>query len=221
MTTTETPAKKPIWKKKWFWIAIAAIIVVGVIANLVDPPEKKDVPDVVGKPAAEAQAELEDAGFEVKTSGVIGDDVATFDVDSTTPAAGEQVNADDPRVTLNLVENEERAAAADAAEKEAKEKKAAEDKAAAEKSAADHAAAPLEAVEAQVFCDSYAQLQFPYGVKLHTIAGKLAEEQTAEGWYMKFEADITNEYGAERSSNIECHMSGTNGSPTMDDFLAY
>lgn len=175
------------------------------------PAEAIIIPDVAGKPGSEAEKLLVEAGFLVERDGA-GEVVVkadNWDAKGTTPAAGEK-SEKGGKVTLHMVRATERLAA-----------EAAALKAANEKSAADAAAKPLEAVQAQVFCEDYAKREFPYGVKLHTFAGKLAEQKTEAGWYLKFEASITNEFGAKRDSNVECHMSGTNGTPVMDDFVAY
>ncbi|WP_449282214.1 PASTA domain-containing protein [Leucobacter sp.] len=229
---TEQTAKKSIWKNKWFWIAIGGLFVLGLILNALGygktddakpaaaeqstatetaAVEEIEIPDVAGLPGNEARETLSNLGLMVQYDG--GDEAvvaaSNWDATGTDPAAGTSVAAGST-VTLQLVRADERLAA---------EKKDREAETAARE--ADYAATPLEAVEAQVFCENYSELQFPYGVKLHTVMGKLAEEQTEAGWYMKFEATVTNEFNAERKMNVECHMSGTNGAPAMDDFLAY
>lgn len=225
---TET-SKKPLLKKWWLW-AIVAVVVIGAASAIAgggkqtaadpaastksateSPAATTEVPAVAGKPGKDASKLLEDAGFRVERDGgketVIA--LGNWDATGTTPAAGEKAEPGST-VKLHLTRATERLAAEQAA-LEAANKKA----------AADAAAKPLDDIHAQTFCENYAKVQFPYGVKLHTVAGKLAEEKTEAGWYMKYEASITNEFGAKRDSNVECHMSGTNGTPVMDDFVAY
>lgn len=223
-----TKTTKPWYMKWWVWL-IAAVVILGAIGNLVNPAPKVEIPELTGLPAAEASEQLKELGFKVSMKSpertvLVGDD---YDVESSDPAAGDEA-AEGSRVTLNVVEATERLAeeAAEAErikeeEAEAKEAKRAEETAAREAEAAERAAQPLNEDNARPFCLAYADQMFPYGIKVHYIAGVLAEEETETGWYMKYTADITNEYGAKRKSNIECHMSGTNGSPVMDDFLAY
>ncbi|MGO1467572.1 MAG: PASTA domain-containing protein [Microbacterium gubbeenense] len=82
--------------------------------------------------------------------------------------------------------------------------------------------APIQGSDAHRFCEEYAIAQFPYGVNFHRITQTFADEKTDTGWYYKLGADITNQFGAkQKGMNIECHMSGTNEAPAMDDFLAY
>jgi eukaryotic-like serine/threonine-protein kinase len=62
-------------------------------------PGTEAVPDVEGRPLAEARAALEQAGFETRTRRVFSDDVATGRVISTTPPGGTQAERGS-RVTL-------------------------------------------------------------------------------------------------------------------------
>lgn len=219
---------KPWYMKWWVWL-IASLVVIGAISNLVDPPDKILIPAVSGLPAAEAVALLEGAGFRVsiEEGGKYSAGGERFDAVDTDPAAGEEASKGS-KVTLNVVEatarleaekaEAERAAAQEDAKRQAEQAKAAEE---ARAKAAASAAQPLSEDNARPFCLDFAHKSFPYGIKVHYILGVLAEEKTDSGWYMKYEATITNEFGAKQDSNIECHMSGTNGSPNMDDFLAY
>jgi hypothetical protein len=80
----------------------------------------------------------------------------------------------------------------------------------------------LTATTAQVACDNYANQQFPYGYRPHWIVGVLAEEIQNDRWFLKVEADITDEYGAKaKGVNVECFVSGTAGAPVVDEFNAY
>lgn len=80
----------------------------------------------------------------------------------------------------------------------------------------------LEGLYAQTACDLYAKRAFPYGVKMHWIVGKLAEDIRADEVFMKVEATVTNQYGAKlKGVNVECYVSGTNDNPKVTDFLYY
>lgn len=82
--------------------------------------------------------------------------------------------------------------------------------------------AGLTGTYAQAACDMYAQREFPYGVKVHWIVGKLAEEVRTDEIFMKVEATVTNQYGAKmKGVNLECYVSGTNDNPKVTDFLYY
>ncbi|MEB4615993.1 PASTA domain-containing protein [Leucobacter sp. M11] len=230
---TENPSvppknQKPWYMKWWVWL-LAALVLIGGISNLMDPPPKVAVPEVSGLPAVEAVAKLEEAGLRVSIAeaGKYSAGGKHFDAVDTDPAGGESVRSGS-KVTLNVTkatarlaaeeEEAKRAAAEEEATREA-ERAIAEEEARAK--AAQSAVQPLSEDNARPFCLEYADQSFPYGIKVHYVMGVLAEEKTDSGWYMKYKATITNEYGAKRDSNIECHMSGTNGSPAMDDFLAY
>lgn len=39
---TNTEAKPPLWKRKWFWGTIAGVFALGLVLNIVDPPEDAD-----------------------------------------------------------------------------------------------------------------------------------------------------------------------------------
>lgn len=220
--------KKPWYMKWWVWL-IAAIVVIGGIGNLVNPAPKIEVPDLLGKPAAEATDELRELGFTVTLkngdqSVFQGDD---YDVESSDPAAGSEAR-EGSKITLYVVEATERLAA-EAAEAERvkleeqakKEAELAAQKEANEAKAAEYAAAPVSQEVSQMLCDLYAENEFPYGVKMHWIMERYADTQTESGWFLKVGATVTNAFNAERKYNVECHVSGTNGAPVMDDFLYY
>lgn len=228
MTTEQQAPKKSIWKSKWLWITIGVIVAISVIGNIINPPDDTAdteteteaapaiatvaVPDVAGLPADEARAALADAGFAVTFD---AGDEAVFDATnwaavSTTPQSGTDAE-EASEVTVTVERSEEWLAEEAAKQKEAEE----------------HAAvrapdAPIHSSSAHAFCEEYAIAQFPYGIKFHRLAQVFADEKTDTGWYYKLGADITNEFGAKaKDRNIECHMSGTNEAPVMDNFLAY
>lgn len=71
-------------------------------------------------------------------------------------------------------------------------------------------------------CDMYTEQQFPYGVKLHYLKGKLAERIENDQWFLKAEATITNQFGAEMDGvNVECYVTGTDDNPVVESSHAY
>lgn len=76
---------------------------------------------------------------------------------------------------------------------------------------------------AMTACDQYGEQQFPYGYDAHWVIGVLANEYQpdTDEWYFKVEADVTNEYNAKQTVNIECYVTGTEDAPIVNDFLAY
>ncbi|MBP2435903.1 hypothetical protein [Microbacterium amylolyticum] len=213
--------KKPFWKKPIAWGIATAVVLAGIISAGVasenDGSESSvaadstiEVPVVAGLPGDEARDLLRDAGFSVSGDG--GDETpvayANWDATGTTPAGTAEEGS---AVTLHLVRADERLAA----EKEAQE-------AEREKEREERDAQPVDGTIAQSLCEQTADREFPYGVKLHWIMDKLADEQTDDGWYLKVGATVTNEFGAEQSGvNVECHVGGTVGNPVMESFLAY
>ena len=90
---------------RWLWILLALLVVVGAVAAffLLGQGKKVVVPDVEGKPVAEAVAEMEDAGLEAKVEEADKDaegDVGT--VVKEDPPAGTEVNEGDD-VTLDVI----------------------------------------------------------------------------------------------------------------------
>lgn len=70
-------------------------------------------------------------------------------------------------------------------------------------------------------CDAYGEHEFPYGWKGHTIAGLLAARIENDQWFIKFEADVKNEFNAKRSVDVECRVMGTDSQPTVTSFTTY
>ncbi|MFS2028721.1 MULTISPECIES: PASTA domain-containing protein [unclassified Curtobacterium] len=222
---------------RWVWIAggsVAALAVVAIVLGSIfgdDDTTEADaatatataasitVPDVSGLPGDKAKKNLTDAGLEVKWDA--GDEsvwvASNWTVVTQSPKAGTRV-AEDSTVTLKVEPKaDERAtptATAPAARTESAEP-------AAPAQAADTTPSGLDFGWASTACQQYGEQEFPYGFKGHTLIGLLAQEVQGDEIYLKFEADITNGYGAERKATVECSVGGTNGSPNVTYFIAY
>lgn len=81
----------------------------------------------------------------------------------------------------------------------------------------------LSPTNAQSACNQYGDKMYPYGFKMHSITGKLAEEAKDEHtWFFKFLVDITNANGATaKNQNMECSVTGTSQNPEVIQFLVY
>ncbi len=171
------------------------------------------VPDVTGREGDVAKKTVEEAGFDVKFDA--GDDYvilsSNWNVISQTPKAGEVVPTGST-VTLKVV----------------KKVGSTESPKPSETAAPAPSAAPVEATTlgltgtyAESACDQYGSTAFPYGWDPHFVSGILADEAQGDHWFMKFEADVTDEYGAKRSAEVECTVTGTNTAPYVSEFNAY
>jgi Domain of unknown function (DUF4177) len=87
--------------------------------------------------------------------------------------------------------------------------------------AADVTASGLEWSTASIACDHYAEAASPYGYDPHWIMGVIAKRIEGDAWFLKVTADVTNEYGTEREAVVECTVSGTEDSPSVDYFDLY
>lgn len=217
MTQVSTPepgkSQKP-WYKKWWAIALIAFVVIGLIGSLADMlASPVAVPDTIGKPVAEAEVALKDAGFKIikintpdgKPLGVAKDG---FEITASDPAAGTEVK---PSETVTLTASDERAQA---------EKKAAEE--AEKKAAEEQMKTELSPSVAQAFCERYAKQLTDEKLRMHWIAGKLAEEQREDGTiFFKVKATGKNAAGAKHEYEIECLVGGTTEHPEMLEFNSY
>jgi hypothetical protein len=177
------------------------------------PRDSVEVPDVAGLAGDEAESALEEAGFVVRYEA--GDEsvvvASNWKVVSQVPARGTASSKGDT-VTLTV-------------ELETVLTPTPSDEAAAPSAAPPAAAnttpSGLDFGWASTACQQRGDQEFPYGFKGHTIVGLLAQEVQGDEIYMKFEADITNGFGAERKANVECSVGGTNGAPQVTYFIAY
>lgn len=222
---------------RWVWIAggsVAALAVVAIVLGSIfgdDDTTKADattatataapisVPDVSGLAGDEAKKNITDAGLEVKwDAGEASVWVASnWIVLTQSPKAGTRV-ADNSTVTLKVERKANETATSTATGLPAQSKSAAP---AAPAQAADTTPSGLDSGWASTACQQYGEQQFPYGFKAHTLIGLLAQEVQGDEIYLKFEADITNGFGAKRKATVECLVGGTNGSPNVTSFIAY
>lgn len=65
----------------------------------------------------------------------------------------------------------------------------------------------------------YGKAEYPYGFKLHYMAGQLAQEAVDEDtWYLKATCTVTNEYNATREMECEAKVTGTDSNPEVIEF---
>lgn len=81
--------------------------------------------------------------------------------------------------------------------------------------------AGLTETSAWLACVFHGDNAFRYGWDPHTVLGMIAKRIVDDHWFFKFEADVTNQFGAEASTVIECDVSGSDSSPTVDRFFVY
>lgn len=80
----------------------------------------------------------------------------------------------------------------------------------------------VEVVDAMVACERYAESQFIYGVKVHSILGVMAQRIENDQWFIKTEITPKNEFGTEMKGFVmECYVAGTEASPEVTSFYAY
>lgn len=194
------------------------------------------LPDYAGKTLDIAMTDMKANGITVKSVDTVDDKTVlspkNWVIETHEPAAGAIVDKGGT-VTFKVskpgaAEAKEEADKASAAAKAEDEKAATAAKADAEKAATEAAAKPtatstgLEVSEARTACEAYAKEQFPFGVKMHWIVGRLAEEIQEDQWFLKVEATVTNVYGAkEKGVNVECLVAGTKDFGIVSAFNAY
>lgn len=233
------------------YIAVAAAIALSLSACGTDVAESSSesvpsaaaivtegftLPDYAGKTLDIAITDMQANGITAESVDTVDDKTVlspkNWVIETHEPVAGAIV-AKGGTVTFNVskpgaAEAKEEADKASAAAKAEDEKAATAAKADAEKAAAEAAAKPtatstgLEVSEARTACEAYAKEQFPFGVKMHWIVGRLAEEIQEDQWFLKVEATVTNAYGAkEKGVNVECLVAGTKDLGIVSAFNAY
>lgn len=77
--------------------------------------------------------------------------------------------------------------------------------------------------EAMTAFERYGKIMFPYGFKPHFILGQIACDQSSDGsWFLKYECDITNEYGATmKDVVVEATIVGSPENPEVTYFYPY
>ncbi|MCL2393863.1 MAG: Stk1 family PASTA domain-containing Ser/Thr kinase [Acidimicrobiaceae bacterium] len=97
--------RPPSRRALWIALAVAALVVAGVVAYLLlhdTGPKTLTVPNVAGQPVAAAQSQLAQEGFtNVHQSTTRSDTVPNGEVISTVPAGGARARANDP-IQLNV-----------------------------------------------------------------------------------------------------------------------
>lgn len=207
----EEKPKKPWYKKWWIW-AIAAMFVIGGIATAGDSGDKDEealvveeaqslgeAPDQVGELLSVAIANLELEDYAVDYVSDDGSNIKKKQEGDWTVLEQKQ-NGDEVLLTVGKVEEEK------------------------EETTQEATTGGLTGLYAQTACDRAAEQMFPYGVKMHWVVGKLAEEYRpdTDDWYLKVTATVTNEYGAQmKGVNVECYVTGSNEKPEIVDFVYY
>lgn len=206
------------------------------------------MPDVVGMTYSEAEEALDDvwiSSYDFDVTDKSGMDLSIivahqgddYIIESQSIAPGSEFDLYDDDFSLTLIASnpEQDAAAAEAEEKkvEKEEEKAAEEaerqetaKVSAEEEAENIAKWGedyLKADAAIAAMEMYGEEMYPYGFKLHTVMGKLAEEHEEDGsWFFKFTCDVTNEFGETlKDLNCEAQIAGTDSNPVVTYFEVY
>lgn len=228
--------------------AAIALLLSACGSDVADPSSKSEtsaaaivaegftLPDYAGKTLDIAMTDMKANDITAKSVDTVDDKSVlspkNWVIETHEPAAGTIV-AKGGTVTFKVskpgaAEAKKEADKASTAAKAEGEKAAAAAKVDAEKSAAEAAAKPtatstgLEVAEARTACEAYAKEQFPFGVKMHWIIGRLAEEIQEDQWFLKVEATVTNAYGAkEKGVNVECLVAGTKDVGIVSAFNAY
>lgn len=222
---------------------LAATFALGVAISLAGCASEPTVmPDLVGMTYNEAKDVLEDlpiwddefevidASGEDRSIYVAGANGDEWIVSAQSISAGNEVDKYSDGFSLALTvsnpEMEEREAEREA-EQQAKEA-ARQEEAAATKAEEDENIAKwgedyLKADAAIAAMEMYGKEMYPYGFKLHTVMGKLAEEHEEDGsWFFKFTCDVTNEYGETlKDLNCEAQIAGTDSNPVVTYFEVY
>lgn len=175
------------------------------------------VPDVVGMTVSDAQAALLKEGY----TGTVKDENGKLSVDSTLtvlsqdPAAGADLEPYSG-TPIKLTVPATATPTPTPAETETPESEPAETGQATTGGLKDDGTG-------WTACDQRGEQEFPYGFDAHWVLGLIASEYLPDSdeWYYKVEADVTNEYGAEQTVNVECYVTGTEDAPVVNDFICY
>lgn len=227
--TQVAKVKKPWYRKWWVWVIVVVVIAAALSPSDDDgdetaqgevtsapsateeptpepeetsePEDLVTIPDVSGMSADEARDQLKELDFKVELDG--GDKgvwaASNWEVESADPALGSEVKKG-TEVTLNVTQIESSSA---------EPKPAATD--------------PVGEYTAQSVCEEYAIGQlYPDKVKFHRLTEKYANERRDDGrWFYKVGITVKSDAGAKLHLNMECFVTGTEGSPSVDEFLVY
>lgn len=195
----------------------------------------EEMPDVVGLTSKEAYETLQELGLNSTNIDYVDMDgkemfsvglTDAYIVEAQNPQAGETIDTYDYklRVTLtvsnpSLEQYRQDQEAKDRERKEAAQARQAEETEKVAKWGEDY----LKEDAAWAAFEQYGESVYPYGFKLHSIMGVIAEKQEDDGsWFLKCTADITNEYGAKRKDvTVEAQIAGTDSNPEVTYFYVY
>lgn len=228
--TQVAKVEKPWYRKWWVWVIVVVVIAAALSPSDDDSdetaqgevtsapsateeptpepeetPEPEDlvtIPDVSGMSADEARDQLEELDFEVELDG--GEhsvwNASNWEVESGDPELGSEVKKG-TEVTLN-VSKPEASSSADTKISDTD---------------------PVGEYTAQSVCEEYAIGQlYPDKVKFHRLTEKYANERRDDGrWFYKVGITVKSDAGAKLHLNMECFVTGTEGSPSVDEFLVY
>jgi hypothetical protein len=69
-------------------------------------------------------------------------------------------------------------------------------------------------------CEAHGKQQFSYGYH-DSLAGMYAKAIHGDTWWLKYQATITNAYGADQVVDVECTVGGSNDNPVVQRFIDY
>lgn len=82
--------------------------------------------------------------------------------------------------------------------------------------------AKLDWGNAMMAVENYGKGMYPYGFKLHSIAGVVNKEAVGDEWHFKVTCDVTNALGA-KAKDLMCEavVTGTDAAPSVTYFVVY
>ena len=81
-------------------------------------------------------------------------------------------------------------------------------------------ASGLQWLWAWTTCGTYGKQQFPYGYA-DSVGDIYTKQIQGDTWWLKYQATVTNAYGAKRNIDVECTVGGSNDAPMVVDFISY
>jgi hypothetical protein len=208
-------------------LAVPAALLTALLLTACSAMEPIPVPDVGGMTATTAQNTLENAGFEVELEADKGFvmDPSNWEVVTQAPNAGVDAK-DGDTITLSVSKPEAEPTPEPTVEVTSTAKAAPVAPVAPVTPVAPAGpAAPAEPEAltsgmAMTVCDRMGKEQAPYGWDADFILDGTRMQQDG-GWFLKAGVDITNAYDAEGRFTVECFVTGTEDSPTVETFNVY